>query len=64
MRNEVKTTNEKLINSNVGRDSSPKTDNISHKQLSMKLEKEGPFDRTYQEVIARIDNDYPSGGKM
>lgn len=28
---------------------------------SMKLEKEGPFDRTYQEVIARIDNDDPSG---
>jgi len=31
---------------------------------SMKLEKEGPFDRNYQEVIARIDNDYPSGEKM
>lgn len=28
---------------------------------SMKLEKEGPFDLTYQDVIARIDDDYPSG---
>ncbi len=28
---------------------------------SMKLEKEGPFDRTYQDVIARIKNDYPPG---
>lgn len=31
---------------------------------SMKLEKEGPFDRSYQDVIARIKTDYPSGEKM
>jgi len=31
---------------------------------SMKLEKEGPFDRTLQEVIAKIKNDYPPGKEM